>query len=346
MMLYTLSMSHDDCGGSFEHAHFFHKLQQVLGVPSAKEEIRNSIGDILSFVESEYQEEEKKLRRREIAEQRRDREAQREQERRKRRKKKGWEVAMVAISVAVLPVLMSSGFFGMNLEGIPFWEVVVFTTGMSALLLVVLLAILLIAFRQARGGHEEPSWLFQGMDRVKRSLDLGRRHGDEDEGGRAMAESQPVPGIHPFPRGTSGSRGQEWHGTKRVATPAREKRSIQIGGFLCVLAPTKKNFLCYLASWSKYVFLRASLFFPPPSKSLTRKKKLDPLENKCKISNVKNTPVLLAGHLLWSVGRVSLLSSFLMGSKSGGICHPSLHRNRRLRPPRNGASLPSPAGTR
>ena len=228
MMLYTLSMSHDDCGGSFEHAHFFHKLRQVLGVPSAKEEIRNSIGDILSFVESEYQEEEKKLRRREIAEQRRDREAQREQERRKRRKKKGWEVAMVAISVAVLPVLMISGFFGMNLEGIPgftFWEVVVFTTGMSGLLLVVLLAILLTAFRQARGGHEEPSWLFQGMDRVKRSLDLGRRHSEEDEGGRAMAESQPVPGIHPSSRGTSDSS-EGKNGTEQSALLHRQERNV------------------------------------------------------------------------------------------------------------------------
>ena len=80
MVLYTLSMSHDDCGGSFEYAHFYHKLRQVLGVPSAKEEIRKSVGDILSFVESEYQEEEKKLRRRELTDRRIDGETKKEQD--------------------------------------------------------------------------------------------------------------------------------------------------------------------------------------------------------------------------------------------------------------------------
>jgi len=220
MMLYTLSMSHDDCGGCFEHAHFFHKLRMVLGVPSAKEEVRKSIGDILSFVESEYQEEEKKLRRRELAERRRDRETKREQERLKDLKKKGWEVAMVMISVAVLPVLMISGYFGMNLEGIPafsWWEVVFFTTGLSVLLLGTLASILLVAFRSSHrpirigGGDDQEdqssssssrtSWLTQGMDFAKRSLDFGARRSYENEGGRAqnMAANQQPP--HPAPVG-------------------------------------------------------------------------------------------------------------------------------------------------
>lgn len=169
MVRYTLSMSSDDCGGRSEYAHFFSDLRHVLGTPSAKQEIREQIDDVLAIVESQYMEEQKKIKRREMVEQMEQLVRKKESGKTKEAKRRRFEIAVAAITAITLPILMAAGLFGMNVPNLPewdFWPLVGGLVGISFLLLIVLLVLWWFAFRNKTKAKEQNRKIKKGLSKL------------------------------------------------------------------------------------------------------------------------------------------------------------------------------------
>lgn len=109
MIKYSLGMSSDDCGGLPEYSNFFSTMRKMLGIPEARQEIRDEIQDVLGIVESGYMEEQ----RRQAASEKRTAKlrefAQQVAETRRDEKTKRIERLISVIGAVTIPIVVVSG---------------------------------------------------------------------------------------------------------------------------------------------------------------------------------------------------------------------------------------------
>jgi len=144
MVRYMMSMNHHDSGESSELVQFFSYMRHVLGVPSAKQEIREQIDDVLGIVQAQYMEEQKKIKRREVTERMEQLIRKKRAAMNKESKRRWFEIGIAAVTTLTLPSLIVASLFGMNVPGIPqyaWWNLVGATIGITGVLLIVVMVI-------------------------------------------------------------------------------------------------------------------------------------------------------------------------------------------------------------
>jgi len=162
MTRYTVSMSSSDCGGTTEYSEFFIALREVYGVPELREELSGELKDVLAVVESNYLEEERRQRDAEEEQRRMKNDILARINKEKSSHRQRFEIILSIFGSITLPWVIAGGVWGMNLTTLPnvnFWILLLCCFLASALILIVLIALLMVRnfkfFKVRKGTTDE-----------------------------------------------------------------------------------------------------------------------------------------------------------------------------------------------